>query len=342
MPNNLSLGPPAATAELLSRVWLPTGWQQLNVAVALSGGADSVSLLRALHELRLQQVGAGKLIALHVNHQLRGGESAEDACWCRHQCDALAIPLKVLSCDTALYAVETGAGIEAAARAQRYQLLTAAAENAGVRYLATAHTRTDQVETVLFRLLRGTGLRGLAGIPRHRTLTPTLTLIRPLLDWSRASVIDFLAYLGQTYRTDHSNADLQFTRNRLRHELLPLLRKHYNQELDAALVRLATQAGEAQHAVELQARRLLDEARLTADASSLALRVQTFAGHEPIVASEALRIAWREAGLAEQSMTHQWWSQLTELVQHPREDEVFNLPGNVRASIIGERLLLKW
>jgi len=342
VPNNRSPDRPAPIDEFLSQVWLPTDWCELNVAVALSGGADSISLLRALRELKLQQAGAGQLIALHVNHQLRGDESAADSGWCRQQCEMLAIPLEVLDCDTAKYAAEVGEGIEAAAREQRYQLLTAAAEQVGVRYLATAHTRDDQVETVLFRILRGTGLRGLAGIPRTRALTPSITLIRPLLNCSRENVTDYLSRLGQTYRTDGSNADLQFTRNRLRHELLPLLREQYNQEFDAALVRLSAQANDVQHAVELQARRLLDESKLSVDGSTLALRWQTFAAYEPIVASEALRIAWREAGLAEQAMTHEWWSRLTELVQHPCADEVFNLPGNVRASIAGERLLLEW
>jgi len=301
-----------------------------------------MALLHLLRQLKAQQGGAGALVALHVNHQLRGAESAADATWCRQQCKTLAIPLEVLTCDTALVAAETGEGIEAAARDLRYQLLTTAAEQTGVRYLATAHTRDDQVETVLFRVLRGTGLRGLAGIPRTRSLTPSITLIRPLLESSRAMVTGYLSDLGQEYRSDSSNAKTQFTRNRLRHELLPLLRAQYNSELDGALVRLARQAEQSQQALELQARCLLDVAACLSKPQVLTLRWQVFSGQPRLVVCEALRIAWREASLAEQAMTYQWWNRLAEMVQEPREGSVYNLPGSVRASIAGERLFLEW
>lgn len=328
--------------DLSGHLELPPDWCELNVAVALSGGADSMALLRALRHFKTQHVGAGELLALHVNHQLRGAESADDAQWCRQQCETLGVPLEVLTCDTSQYASESGEGIEAAARSQRYQMLTAAAEQAGVRYLATAHTRDDQVETVLFRVLRGTGMRGLTGIPWTRALTGSVTLVRPLLDCSRTMVIDYLSELGQTYRTDSSNVETQFTRNRLRHELLPLLREQYNSELDGALLRLARQAEESQQVVESLARALLDRARRSAKPQAIGLRWEVFDGQSSLVVCEALRIAWREAGLAEQAMTYEWWRRLAEMVQEPREGAVFNLPGNVRASIAGELFLLEW
>ncbi len=328
--------------------WLPPGWGELNVAVALSGGADSMALLRALLYLKGQldlqgQLGsAGRLKALHVNHQLRDVESANDAQWCQQQCDLLGVPLEVLTCDTAQYAAETGEGIEAAARAQRYQLLTEAAEQIGFRYLAMAHTRDDQVETVLFRVLRGTGLRGMAGIPRTRALTPSVTLIRPLLSCSRERVIRYLSELGQDYRTDRTNADRRFTRNRLRLDLLPQLREQYNLELDGALVRLAKQAAEAQRFVESHAWGLLERADVSAKPQALGLHWQVFSDQPSLVVCEALRMAWREAGLPEQAMTFEWWNRLAEMIQQPRDGAVLNLPGNVHASIAGEQLLLKW
>lgn len=301
-----------------------------------------MALLRLLQEIKLQLGGAGQLIALHVNHQLRGDESSADAQWCQQQCDQINVPLEVITCDTAKTAAESGEGIEAAARNERYQRLTAAAEQTGVRYLAVAHTCNDQAETVLFRILRGTGLRGLAGIPRTRALTTSLTLIRPLLDCSREMVTDYLKELQQDYRTDSSNSETRFTRNRLRHELLPLLREQYNLDLDGALVRLAAQAEGAKTLVEEQARLLLDRAKMQATGSSVSLCWSAFAGCEQTLVCEALRLAWREAGLAEQAMTYQWWTQLAELMQQPCDDTVFNLPGNVRASITGDRLTLEW
>ncbi len=339
MPNEHST---ETLGGLLTRTCLPPDWGELNVAVALSGGADSMALLRVLQHFKKQHGGAGQLIALHVNHQLRGAESTADAQWCQQQCEALGIPLEVLTCDTSQFASDTGEGLETAARVQRYELLTAAAEQAGVRYLATAHTQDDQVETVLFRVLRGTGLRGLAGIPRTRSLTGSLTLVRPLLDGTRAMVIDYLAGLGQDYRTDSTNAETQFTRNRLRHELLPLLREQYNSELDGALVRLARQAGESQQLAEQQARQLLDAAGWTVKPQAMSLQWQGLAGQDRFLVCEALRIAWREAGLPEQAMTYGWWNQLAEMVEQPRGGTVFNLPGNASASIAGKNLLIEW
>jgi tRNA(Ile)-lysidine synthase len=325
--------------EFSRALWLPPGWQALNVAVALSGGADSMALLRQLLQLKRDQGGAGKLLALHINHQLRGTESDEDAQWCLQQCRQLQVPLQVQCVDTAAEAA--GDGIEAAARAARYRLLTQAAQQAGARYLATAHTRDDQVETVLFRIFRGTGLRGLSGIPQTRPLSPALTLIRPLLACSRTMVLGYLAQLGQAYRTDGSNTDREFARNRLRHDLLPQLRDQYNPEIDSALVRLAAQAAAAQHAIAPQAQQLLEESQLSAEQGTLAFDLAKFSGQAQPLVCEALRIAWREAGWAQQAMTYQWWSTLSELALAPDAQAVLNLPGQVQASIAGGRLVLR-
>ena len=341
MPTPLPVSERTTTDQLPGHVQLPDGWCDLNIAVALSGGADSVSLLCVLRHLKQQHGGSGRLLALHIDHQLRGVESAADAQWCREFCESLSVPLEVVTCDTAQLAMESGDGIEAAARAERYRLLTAAAERDGIRYLATAHTRDDQVETVLFRVLRGTGLRGLAGIPRSRALTPSLTLVRPLLDCSREMVVSYLSELGQTYRTDGSNTDRQFARNRLRHDLLPLLREHYNPEVEAALLRLAAQAGDAQQVVEFHARRLLEATRHDAKGQAVAFRCSAFSDQSITVIREALRIAWREASLPEQAMTYEWWNKLAELAVHSTEGRVLNLPGNVRASVVGGLLLLE-
>lgn len=327
---------------LQTAVWLPPGWQEVNLAVALSGGADSVALLRVLLELKAKVGGSGKIIALHVNHQLRAAESDADAQWCQQLCQALNTPLEIRNCDTALHVATTGDGVEAAARAERYRLLTDAAEQAGVRYLATAHTRDDQIETVLFRILRGTGLRGISGIPRSRPLSPSLSLIRPLLGCSREMIVQFLSQLKQDHRTDLSNTDRQFTRNRLRHDLLPLLRDTYNTDIDSALIRLASQAASAQQTIESQAEQLLDAGTLPSTDTKLAFALNKFAGQDPTIACEALRIAWRKARLPEQAMTYDWWTRLANIAVEPTEGTILNLPGNVRASISDGQLLLKY
>src|SRR5262249_48782964 len=133
-------------------------------------------------------------------------------------------------------------GVEAAARQARYEFLAKTAHECGARYIATAHTADDQVETILFNVLRGTGLAGLAGIPRMRTLNESTTLIRPLLDFKRSEIISYLATLNQPYRDDETNQLLDYTRNRIRHDLIPILERDYNPRVRESLLRLAQAA----------------------------------------------------------------------------------------------------
>lgn len=320
----------------------PQLWQDVHVAIALSGGADSVALLRATKELKTLFGGRGELFALHVNHHLRGDESDADAAWCVELCRDLSVPLQVLHGKVSKQADTDGDGLEAAAREQRYALLTEAAEGHGARYLFMAHTRDDQVETVLFRLLRGTGLRGLAGIAPNRPLTPSLTVVRPLLVCTRRNVLDYLTSFGQEYRTDSSNADRTLTRNRIRSELLPVLRADYNASADEALLRFAAQAREMYHFVEAQAHEKLGTGHEWLSDSGYSLNLTMFSEQPAVLVSEVLRVAWREARLPEQGMTHQWWSQLAKLAMGWFEAaSVLNLPGNVRAEVKEGKLIVE-
>jgi len=341
--NLIDTTPLGEVLACLCDAWPPQAWSEVHVAVAISGGCDSMALLRTMLKLKEQVGGPGQLSAMHVNHQLRGAESDADATWCEQQCEMLGVPLKVLQGKVAQRAQAEGDGIEAAARGLRYELLTQAAEEAGIRYLATAHTRDDQVETILFRILRGSGLQGLRGIPSTRPLSPVVTLVRPLLACSRKALESYLSQLGQTYRSDSSNQDRRFARNRLRHELLPLLRAEHNQEVDAALLRLAAQADETQQFVELHARGILEKCLIKpASAGELKLCLSPLSEQADVVVCETLRLAWREAGLAEQAMTYPWWRRMAELVKNPDGGEILNLPGDVRASIFDGQLLLRW
>lgn len=180
------------------------------VLVALSGGADSVALLCVLRELGYP------VRAFHLNHCLRGAESDRDEAFCRALCARLGVELTVERVDVATAAREQGKGVEETARRIRYARLHDAEQGAKI---ATAHTADDNLETVLFHLVRGTGPKGLAGIPPVRG-----QIIRPLLYAERAQVEAYLASLGQDYVTDSTNADETYTRNRIRHTVVPALR----------------------------------------------------------------------------------------------------------------------
>ena len=179
------------------------------VLVALSGGADSVALLRVLRELGYA------VRAFHLNHCLRGAESDRDEAFCRTLCAQLGVELTVERVDVAAAAREQSKGVEETARRIRYARLHDAAQGAKI---ATAHTADDNLETMLFHLVRGTGPKGLAGIPPVRG-----QIIRPLLQVERAQVETYLASLGQDYVTDSTNMDETYTRNRIRHTVVPAL-----------------------------------------------------------------------------------------------------------------------
>ena len=278
--------------------------------VAVSGGGDSVALLRVLH-------GAAPAIGLrlsvaHLDHGARGEASRADAAFVADLAETLGLP-----CDLGRWAPARPGHFEADARRARYAWLAGVARARGASAVAAGHTRDDQAETVLHRVVRGTGPHGLAGIPPRRTLAPGLTLVRPLLDVSRAELRDYLDALGQPSREDASNADLSRTRARLRHDLLPKLADDYNPNVADALARLAKFAArERRH-------RLRDLERLSAWTVGPDEIVFQTRQLEPLpgwLRAEAIRSAWRGAGWPEGAMDARRWQRLARAVRrrHPR------------------------
>lgn len=192
---------------------------RLRLLVALSGGPDSTALLSALAEL------AGRLAftlsACHVNHHTRGEESDADEAFCRQLCLSLNIPLDVRH-------VEPGVShSESALRDARYRLLTEAAHDARAHFVAVAHTLDDQIETLLFRLFRGTGLSGLVGMEPARRLSQTATLIRPLLSLRRRQCLDYVRERQIEPQQDSSNKNIEHTRNYIREKIIPPIEERF-------------------------------------------------------------------------------------------------------------------
>ncbi len=195
--------------------------------VAISAGPDSTALLLALKELA--QHSKLQLFACHVNHRLRGAESDRDETYCRSLCERLSIPFFVfaLEPEEALPEKEEPSRNEEYLRNRRYEFLTRAAMANRVNYIVTGHTLDDQVETVLFRLLRGTALKGLMGIPSCRHLQESLFLIRPLLRTPKSECTKYLLEQCVMARDDASNNDLNYTRNFIRHAVIPLIKERF-------------------------------------------------------------------------------------------------------------------
>lgn len=196
------------------------------VLVALSGGADSVAMLRLMLEVKQP------IAAVHCNFHLRGEESDRDERFCRQLCEHFGVTLHVEHFDTAAEAKQSGESIEMAARRLRYDLFARLCEDNGYTAVAVAHHKDDNIETILLNIVRGTGLNGLTGMRFRRD-----NVIRPLLKVTHAEILAYLESIHQDYVVDSTNADTHFKRNFIRHRVLPLLRE-LNPSFDAALMRL--------------------------------------------------------------------------------------------------------
>jgi len=330
---------PLALIEKLAAAWPVEKWRDVTVLVAVSGGADSVALATALRELRPS--GEGRLVLAHYNHRLRGAESDAD----QALVEEIGRQMRLEVIVGAGGGDGTSATSEDSLRSLRYQFLVEAASQCGARYVTTAHTADDQVETVLFNILRGTGLAGLVGIPRVRALTEAATLVRPLLDVSRDEVLEYLQRLGKSFRDDSSNASSRYTRNRIRHELLPLLEREYHPNVRQSIARLSRIAEEADQFVEARARRLLSRyKRLFGD--DVEIETRPLRRSPELVARAALMLIWRWQGWPLADMSFEKWDQLLAFAREPATDDNPRIaprmfPGGIRAERQGEILRLR-
>ena len=221
-------GPPTRLGKEVARVLRAEGCATGTLVAGLSGGADSVALLHVLARLPGLTV-----VAAHLDHGLRPG-SRGDAAFCRRLCRTLGVRFRSARADVRGRASRDGGGLEEAARDERRAFLEKTRAAEGADAIALAHTRDDQAETVLMRLLRGAGSAGLGAMrPRAGAI------LRPMLRVSRADVLDHLAAHGLEWREDPTNADPAILRNRVRHELIPYLEARFNPALRDALTRTA-------------------------------------------------------------------------------------------------------
>ncbi|MDE1154131.1 MAG: tRNA lysidine(34) synthetase TilS [Acidobacteriaceae bacterium] len=277
------------------------------VCCAVSGGADSTAMLLAMVEANGRKEAAGlTLSAAHVHHGLRGAEADDDATFVRELCARWGVPLTVVSVDTAARMEAEGEGLEEAARHLRYEALRALE----VEALATAHTLDDQAETVVMKLLRGAWTEGLGGISPVVQGMAGPRLVRPVLRVRRAEIEAFLRDRGQGWREDSSNRDTSLTRNRVRHELMPVLRS-FNPGLDGLLAGMAEVAREEESYWREEAERTLRQVLLpgkpvrgggraastAAGSASGALELERLKAMPAALRRRVVRAAIREAGV---------------------------------------------
>jgi tRNA(Ile)-lysidine synthase len=232
------------------------------VLIGLSGGADSMALFYAL--LLLREVYGLTVSAVHINHGLRDEEAARDEGFVREICAQNGILLSVFHFDIRKIAKENGLTLEEAGRLKRYKAFEAAAVDHGARKIALAHHLNDQAETVLMRMIRGTGTKGLTGIPAVRG-----RVIRPFYNLTRAEIERFMAENGLDYVTDSTNAEETYARNKLRLKLIPYLEEEFNPNLIKTLARMAQIAAEENNFIETMAEEIFQKCLVSGETGTL-------------------------------------------------------------------------
>lgn len=305
------------------------------VILGLSGGPDSLCLLYVLAEMRRSL--RFELSALHLNHLMRGEKASEDVEWLSARCRELGVPLTVSVCDVYRKASEEGISPEEAGRKARHgalkrqqacmQSACGSGPSGGRVLIALAHNRDDQAETVLMRILRGSGVHGIAAMEHVRSDG----LIRPLLDTPRSEIERYCERLDVRPRWDSTNADLAYTRNRLRLELMPSLAREYNPNLKDCLVRLSANAREDDDCLE----RL---ARAEIKGYSGSFPVKRLAALDPAVAKRAVRMLFYEKGLVE-DIASAHLNSLLAAVKARRTGKVIEFPHGFTARLTRDSVL---
>lgn len=307
MPNNP--GKDKRNIRMNTAAW--TRWLEAGILLAVSGGADSTALLHQASRFARKNALPHPAVG-HVNHRLRGQESDDDARFVRKAAEEYGMRYFEHVVSPEEWNKDASGSREAAARTIRYEFLVRTAENLGFRYVATAHTTDDHVETVLHRILRGTGLTGLAGIAPFRQISPAITLVRPLLEYRRTDILEYLRSIDKTFRVDSTNLENDFTRNRIRNSLLPEIRRSINPEVDAALSRLAFLAGESETVLSDLVENLLERIIRTRSPEEIVFDSTELRKLQTPTIREIFFRAWRENGWPQREMGFEQWTELVE------------------------------
>jgi tRNA(Ile)-lysidine synthase len=304
--------------------------------VGVSGGADSVALLVGLRTLAERRPPGTRLIVVHAQHDLRLAAAADAEFTARI---AAGLGLACVCRDLRVRVPDgtRGEGIEGRARRLRLAFFADVAREHGARHVAVAHTADDQVETILHRALRGTGLAGLSGMAPARELCDGVALVRPLLAVPRAILRRYLAACGQSWREDETNADVRHARNFLRHEILARCAAGPYPAIRESLVRLGGQAAVAAGALASAAMHLLDTHARRHDDGTIALRAGAFCDLDPHLVAEIFVALWRREAWPRRDMTARHYAALARMAALASDPlsgpPPLVLPGGVRASL---------
>ncbi len=300
------------------------------IIVGVSGGADSVALLRAIHSLQNEM--QLEIWIAHFDHQTRNGQSHQDAIWVEQLTRNLQLnymPGKA----------SPGNNIsEEALREQRLNFLIETARQKQADFICLAHHADDQVETVLHHIVRGTGLQGLMGIPAHRPVSDNITLLHPMLQIRKSEILDYLQAINQNFCTDATNENLQYTRNRIRHQLLPLL-DELNPQASTHLIQLSQQIEETHRYLKLEAEKLFKKCVISINNDLVRLDATALKADSAVIVRELFRSIWEKLRWPRKKMALTHWNKLALFVQNTQTRIEF--PAAITVIKRGEMIVLE-
>ncbi|SFH73499.1 tRNA(Ile)-lysidine synthase [Tindallia magadiensis] len=294
-----------------------------HIVVGFSGGADSVCLLHALFQLadtyRLQ------IVAAHLNHNLRGMDSNEDATFAMNFARRHQITCVVKSVDIAKRSKEEGVSLETAGRMSRYQFFEEVAEKIGANKIALAHHQNDQAETVLMNLIRGAGLEGLSGMPMARD-----KIIRPLLHCQRDQIEEYCRYWELPYQIDQSNQETEYFRNKVRLELIPKM-KEYQPNFIESVGKASILLEQDRQYIEEKVEEAYSEVLCYKTDKVISINRSKLIQYHPSIVSRIIRKAYVFFNTSEQTISFDQLHHVVSLLNQKKTEKEVQLPGNIRA-----------
>jgi tRNA(Ile)-lysidine synthase len=296
------------------------------ILLAVSGGADSMALMYAMHALKAENFFGAKLLCAHINHQLRGAEGDLDEEFVVTQANKLKLDVTTRRIDVREFARLNKLSIETAARQLRIRALIDIVKSNNCNLIATAHQKNDNAETIIQRLSRGTGFRGLGGIWPKRVFADEIKFIRPLLYFTRDEIINYLQQRNLNWRRDHTNADCTYRRNYIRHRLLPALQKDFVGSVVEQLSQLAQSARSYYNMVCTRADELWP--RLAdCDEGKTVLDLEPFLSEPQPVKVELIRRSLANMACGEKYLTQGHYESILQLAEQNVTGKKIKLPG---------------
>ncbi len=298
--------------------------------LAVSGGADSTALLQVMCSLKKENSLSAELLCAHINHQLRGAEADSDEDFVIKEAAKRNLAVITRQVDVRGYARSNKLSIETAARKLRIESLLDIAKSNDCNVIMTAHQKNDNAETIIQRLVRGTGFRGLGGIWPKRVFADDIMFVRPLLCVRRDEIIEYLKEQNLKWREDHTNVDCSYRRNFIRLRLLPLLQQQCNSSIVEQLFGLSGSAQRFHDLVCSEAEKVWNKtAEVNGETASLNLN--SFSAQPQMVKVELVRRSLTAVGSGERDLTHQHYEKILQIAEQKTADGKIALPNGFAA-----------